>query len=73
MLNGLNLPFKRNNILQVRLTTPELEDIKSRAKERGFESISEFFRYVVINSINIENKVIETNNNVKEILKIIKK
>lgn len=73
MINGLQPIYKRNNIFQVRLTTPELEDIKVKAQASGFETISDFFRHIVLSyNTSIEAKIDNTNKNVKEILKILK-
>ncbi len=72
MIEGLTPAFKRNNILQIRLTTPELETVKKKIIEMGFGTYSDFFRYIVLNYSNtIESKINQTNANVKEILKII--
>ena len=73
IIDGVQPSYKRTNIFQVRLTTPELEEIKNKARERGFETISDFFRYTVLSyNMNLEMKINDTNNKVKEILKIIK-
>lgn len=73
MIENTTPSIKRTTLLQVRLTTPEFEHIKGKARERGFESISDFFRHMVFwYDVIIEGKISETNKTVKEIHEIIK-
>ncbi|MFA4886968.1 MAG: hypothetical protein WC595_02040 [Candidatus Nanoarchaeia archaeon] len=61
--------LKRTNIFQVRLSTPELEQVTLKARARGFETVSDYFRYIVFHyDLVIEQKIIETNAITKKIL-----
>ena len=64
---------RRSNRIQIRLSTPELNYIKIKAKAKGFDSVSHLLRFSALKGdIVIETKIIETNKLVKEILEIIK-
>ena len=65
---------KRTNIFQVRLSTPELEKLKVKASEKGFDTLSDFFRNSVFcYDTAIEQKIIETHKMMSKVLEILEK
>ena len=48
----------RKEVLQIRLSDEEKEQLKQKSKEFGFDSISEYLRYVGINCSKVEVKPI---------------
>ena len=68
----LKINAKRHRF-ELGLSTPEFEELKMRAKSRGFSSVSQLLRFMALkNDIVIESKILETNKIIKEILDILK-
>jgi hypothetical protein len=65
---------KRTKMFQIRFSTPEFEEIKTKVKSKGFGTVSTFLRYMALeHEIMIESKILETNRIVKEIIEKINK
>ena len=62
------LYLKKSNHFKMRLSTPELEEMKKQADMRGFKSIASFLRHMALErNIMIEQRIIETNRIVREL------
>lgn len=73
MIDSVKPNYKRTSYIRMRISSLEHEELKIKLKSRGFKSISEFLRYIAFeHNIIIEQKIIETNKIVKEILEKIK-
>lgn len=72
-MDNIRLNTKKTIIWRIRVSPYEAEQIKERAKARGYAETSTFIRNLALeNSLVIESKINETNKNVREILDIIK-